>query len=89
MENVDKLRVLLQHWIDHNKGHAEEFAKWQNRMTDDAKGVIADHIGEAIKTMEKANDHLARALHDAGGPKEGDGSDGHHHHHHGDGHHHH
>ncbi len=88
MDNVDKLRVLLQHWIDHNKGHAEEFAKWQELMTEDAKGVIADHIGEAIKEMEKANEHLAKALQDAGGPKEGGGGDDHHHHH-GDGHHHH
>ncbi len=89
MENIEKLRVLLQHWIDHNKGHAEEFAKWQKLMADDAKGVVADHIGGAIKEMEQANEHLAKALHDAGGSKEGGGGDGGHHHHHGDGHHHH
>ena len=35
MENVEKLRVLLQHWIDHNKGHAEEFAKWEKCMADE------------------------------------------------------
>jgi len=88
MENVEKLRVLLQHWIDHNNGHAEEFAKWQKLMSDDAKGVIADRIGDAIKEMEKVNDQLARALREAGGPKQNEhGGDGHSHH--GDHHHHH
>jgi len=87
MENVEKLRVLLQHWIDHNKGHTGEFAKWQKLMADDDKGVIADHIGEAIKEMDKANEYLAKGLQEAGGPKENNGGEGHHHH--GDGHHHH
>ncbi|MBW1635250.1 MAG: hypothetical protein JRJ68_03140 [Deltaproteobacteria bacterium] len=91
MENVEKLRVLLQHWIEHNKGHGEEFAKWQKRMAEDSNKVIADCIGEAIEQMGKVNDQLAKALNEAGGPVEKTGGGEHHHHHHGDdgGHHHH
>ncbi len=87
MENVEKLRVLLQHWIDHNTGHAEEFAKWEKCMTEDSKQNIADHIGAAIKGVEKVNEQLSKALLEAGGPKEDGG--GEHHHHHGHHHHHH
>ena len=29
MDNLEKLRILLQHWIEHNGGHVAEFAKWQ------------------------------------------------------------
>jgi len=87
MENVEKLRVLLQHWIDHNKGHAEEFAKWEKCMTEDAKENIAGHIGAAIEAVEKVNEQLSKALFEAGGPiKDGGGE---HHHHHGHHHHHH
>lgn len=87
MDNVEKLRVLLQHWIDHNKGHVEEFEKWQKNMADEGKADIAEHILEAIKTMAEVNVSLGKALHAAGGPGE-DGGDHHHHHHH-HGHHHH
>lgn len=78
MENVEKLRVLLQHWIDHNKGHAEEFSKWQEIVTAEGQPSIADHIARAIEQMLKVNEHLKQALTEAGGPKEGE----HHHHHH-------
>ena len=89
MENVEKLRVLIQHWIDHNKGHAEEFAKWQSTMKDEGKEVIATNIADAIHGMEKVNDHLNKALLEAGGPKKSGDDHEHGHHHHGDGHHHH
>jgi len=84
MENVEKLRVLLQHWIDHNKGHAAEFAKWEKLMSEDAQESIAKCISEAIKATDMVNDQLSKALDEAGGPAEAE--DGEHHHH---GHHHH
>lgn len=87
MDNVEKLRVMLQHWIEHNKGHVEEFEKWRKTMTDEGQTSLADHITEAVKTMASVNAQLGKALHEAGGPKtdveEGD------HHHHGHHHHHH
>lgn len=78
MDNVEKLRVMLQHWIDHNKGHVEEFEKWRQTMADDGQEVLAEHITEAVKIMAEVNASLGKALHAAGGPKD----DGHHHHHH-------
>lgn len=85
MKNIEKLRVLLQHWIDHNKGHAAEFSKWQNLMHEDGENNVAVHIAGAIKAVEQANDLLGKALVEAGGPKdagEGGHSHDHHHHHH-------
>ncbi len=82
MDNVEKLRVMLQHWIDHNKGHVEEFEKWRKTMVDDGQDALADNITEAVKNMAEVNASLGKALHAAGGPKD----DGHHHDHH---HHHH
>ena len=79
MENLDKLRILLQHWIDHNKGHAEEFEKWQYVAAHEGGASIAEHIAGAIKGMEKVNTLLKKDLEEAGGPPEGE--PGHHHHH--------
>lgn len=81
MENKEKLRVLLQHWIDHNKGHAEEFEKWRVIAEQDGEGDIAKHIADAITAMSNSNTALTEALTKAGGA-----SEEHHHHHH---HHHH
>lgn len=87
MDNVEKLRVMLQHWIEHNKGHVEEFEKWQKTMTEEGKSSVADHITEAVKLMATVNAQLGKALHEVGGPNKSEGEAGHHHH--GDHHHHH
>ena len=78
MENKEKLRVLLQHWIDHNNGHAEEFERWRQTAQSEGASSVAHHIQEAIAAMKTANNALAHALEHAGGPTD----DGHHHHHH-------
>ena len=83
MDNVEKLRVLLQHWIEHNDGHVEEFEKWRKTMAEDGKQVLATHIGDAIAAMATVNEKLTKALTDVGGPPDkGDGDHDHHHHHH-------
>jgi len=86
MDNVEKLRVMLQHWIEHNKGHVEEFEKWRQVMVEEGQNVLAEHITEAVKTMATVNAQLGKALHDAGGEKTDDKGHHHHDHHH---HHHH
>lgn len=87
MNNVEKLRVMLQHWIEHNKGHVEEFAKWKSVMEEEEQAGIARQIAEAIAAMDDVNVRLESALKEAGGPpehKHGHDHDdqGHHHHHH-------
>ena len=85
MDNVEKLRVMLQHWIEHNKGHVEEFEKWQQTMIEEGHTSLAGHITEAVKTMATVNTQLTKALDVAGGAKQDEKEDHHHH----DGHHHH
>ena len=82
MDNSEKLRVILQHWIEHNAGHVIEFEKWQKTMKEDGKGKVAASIGDAILQMDKVTDILTDILTDCGGPKEI--SDHHHNHHHHD-----
>jgi len=82
MENKEKLRVLLQHWIDHNKSHVEEFERWRQIADNDGESAVATHIAEAISDMFKANEALQNALTKAGGPAEHSHDHHHHHHHH-------
>lgn len=81
MDNSEKLRIILQHWIEHNAGHVAEFEKWQKTMTEDGKEKIATLMGEAIRRMDRVSEALAEALKDCGGPSESGGEHHHHHHH--------
>jgi hypothetical protein len=66
-DEMDKLRALIPHWIDHNEGHAEEFRNWSTKA-----GDAAQDIEDAATRMEAANDALREALIQLGGPIEVD-----------------
>ena len=71
MDNTDKLRVLIQHWIDHNKGHVEEFENWRVKMEEEGQEPTAASITAAVEKMAEVNAELGKALHSLGGPLEG------------------
>lgn len=68
MNQTEKLRVLLPHWIEHNLGHGEECKKWSAVARQEGQAKIADHIDDAIKSIIRANELLEMALREAGGP---------------------
>jgi hypothetical protein len=82
MNQIEKLRILLPHWIEHNLGHGEECRKWSAIAHDEGQTKIAEHIDSAIKAMLRVNELLEMALHEAGGRVDGGGDHHHHHHHH-------
>jgi hypothetical protein len=95
MNDLDKLRVMLPHWINHNQGHGGEFAQWAEKLAGDSPEV-ARLLHDAAHSLQKAQNCLEAALEKAGGPldapgghskhdhshsKHKHGSDGGHHHH--------
>lgn len=76
MDQLEKLRVLLPHWIEHNQGHTQECRKWTDQI-DELE--VCSNLEKALVAMEEVTRHLQTALTAAGGPK--DDGDGHHHHH--------
>ena len=88
MNDLDKLRVMLPHWIEHNLGHGAEFSQWADKLEADTPEVAA-LLRNAVSSLQEAQSALEDALAKAGGPLEGashhDGhhhEGGHHHHHH-------
>jgi len=77
MDDLNKLQILLQHWLDHNRSHVKEFGKWKDQIAV-THPPISDKIGLILGKMDEINGLLESALDDAGGPIEH-----HHHHHHG------
>jgi len=78
MKEVEKLRVLLPHWIEHNVGHETDCLKWAEIARENGMANVAEHISAAVKKMKEANELLNKALHEAGGPS----TEHHDHHHH-------
>ncbi len=86
MTDREKLRVMLPHWVEHNRSHEAEFLKWAALAANAGENELARLLQEAVAGLKAADKALGRALELVGGAAE---SGHHHHHHHGDGHHHH
>lgn len=54
---MEKLRVLIPHWIEHNDEHADEFRRWAERA-----GAAGADLIAAAEAMKAVNDHLRAAL---------------------------
>ncbi|WP_339137112.1 MAG: hypothetical protein WGN25_03925 [Candidatus Electrothrix sp. GW3-4] len=86
MNDLEKLRVMLPHWIGHNQGHGGEFAQWAEKITSDSPEV-AQLLRDAVQSLQEAQSSLEEALEKAGGPLEepggpsGHGTQGHDHSH--------
>ena len=49
MTDIEKLRVLLPHWIEHNEEHATEFGRWAKTASSAGHGHAADMIRSAAR----------------------------------------
>ena len=63
MKEINKLRVLIPHWIEHNIEHADEFRDWAERAGDAAADILS-----AAEFMAQTNIALEAAIHKLGGP---------------------
>ena len=64
MENseMEKLKILLDHWIEHNKEHGEEFREWAEKAGDLGEATVHEDMLNAAQHMDKASESLRKAL---------------------------
>jgi hypothetical protein len=62
MNELEKLRVLIPHWIEHNEEHASEFLHWAENVSQ-AEAELLD----AARVMQQVNQTLETALEKLGG----------------------
>ena len=86
MNELDKIKVMLPHWIGHNQGHGEEFKKWATNLQSAGETEISALLMKAAAALTEAQRHLEQALAKAGGSLEKSshhpGCHHHHDHHH-------
>lgn len=68
MNELDKLRALLPHWIEHNQEHAVGYERWAQAAEDAGHAAAAGRIRAGIELVVQANDALQAALDALGGP---------------------
>ena len=78
MDDVQRLGIVLRHLIEHNEGHAEDYARWIELAKNNRLTRVAELIGEADRQMRKASEALRDALDHLGSAP---ADDKHHHHH--------
>ena len=61
MNDLDKVRALLPHWIEHNAEHAAEFRDWAERVQAMGEEGVAEEIALAAKQLGWVNEALVAA----------------------------
>ncbi|PKO22356.1 MAG: hypothetical protein CVU38_09885 [Chloroflexi bacterium HGW-Chloroflexi-1] len=75
MTDIEKLRVLLPHWLEHNTAHADDYRAWIERARAAGEPHVVKHLAAAIEKLEGVNRDLEAALEHLGGPTEAAGHD--------------
>ncbi len=57
-----KLKILLSHWVEHNRQHAQEFREWAEKAKSFGQAEVHDDMMRAVQQMNKANEFLLSAL---------------------------
>lgn len=68
MTDIEKLRALLPHWMEHNGEHAAEFERWAETAALAGHEDAANLIRSAARQMAQANAGLQEAMDRLGGP---------------------
>lgn len=56
----EKLRILLDYWIEHNSEHEQEFLEWADKVTT-LSADVAQQLREAAAKMTAASAELMKA----------------------------
>jgi hypothetical protein len=71
LTELEKLRVLIPHWIEHSHSHQHEFGKWVAVAKNEGQEEAAEAIDKALQKLVKADKYLRKALEALGGEVEG------------------
>ncbi len=62
MDEKDKLKILIDYWVKHNKEHGEEFKEWAEKAKSSGDTAIYEELMLAVEQMENTNTPLMKAL---------------------------
>jgi cobalt/nickel transport system ATP-binding protein len=60
-EDLKKLQIMLEHWIEHGDSHVENYREWAARASHAGEEEVAKEIHLAIADSDSVKNHLKRA----------------------------
>jgi len=57
----EKLKVLVEHWIEHNEEHIKKYKEWAEKLRD-SREDLSKLILESVEYFEKGNQKLSEVL---------------------------
>ena len=58
----NKLRTLLNYWVEHNREHSQEFREWADKAKALGEVEVAGEMLQASRAMDKASGLLSQSL---------------------------
>ena len=62
MDQKKKLSVIIEHWIEHNESHMNEYKKWAQTAKELGLDSVRARIEKAMEMLVQSNKHLEKAL---------------------------
>ena len=62
MDQKKKLSVVIEHWIEHNEAHMNEYKKWAHAAGELGLDSVKTEIEGAMQKISQSNQQLDRAL---------------------------
>jgi len=62
MDKMQKLSIVIEHWIEHNEAHTGEYQKWAQTAGEMELKLVKEEIEEAMGKLLQSNGHLEKAL---------------------------
>ena len=58
----EKLKTMLNYWIEHNREHSQEFRQWADKAKGLGEAEAGEEMLQAAQEMDKASETLTPAL---------------------------
>jgi hypothetical protein len=62
MDQKKKLSIVIEHWIEHNESHMDEYKRWAQTAGELGLDSVKMEIGQAMEKISQSNKHLEKAL---------------------------
>lgn len=61
MTELEKLKHLLKHWIEHNDAHIKTYGEWASKTDSLGEKELSEILGQIAEESKKLNDLFSRA----------------------------
>ena len=62
MTELEKLKHLIEHWIEHNEAHAQTYGEWESKAEALGETELSDLLKNIVEESGKLNGLFSKAM---------------------------